>query len=354
MATLLMVSCQDDCWNIFGKDNSVDVVLKITSPQIDSTRGEASGLDSALGAIDNFDNNVEMWEKYDLRYSLEIYEVITSGTQKTTSEQPIYKRQVITTDDYDADGIKFKMQVVPNRDYKFVIWADFVNQGSKEDLFYDTANLRSISRKADYAHTAMEEALDAYHISETHHIEGAVTLDLTLTRPMAKLRVVAIDYCEISSYSAPSKVDVKFDTDANPICRVFDAVSNSISEECKAHEYDINLSPAPYKEYAGNTEEGKEVSGFVLFSDYIFAQRPLNNGEKNEQPVSFSMDIYYDQNEEPTRTIKFDTQIPISRNYLTTIVGNCLTQKENLIIEINDNLLNHDDTLITEEDYIVK
>ncbi len=355
MAAALMVSCENNCWNIFGKDNNVDVVLKVTSPQMNSTRGEVSVLDSALGAIDNFNNNVEMWKEYDLRYILEIYEVVTSGTTTTTSEQPIYKRQVITTDDYDADGFNFKIQVVPNRTYKFVIWADFVVEGSKEDLFYDTTNLRAISRKADYVHRAMEEALDAYHISLTQEIKGAVTLDAELTRPMAKLRVVAIDYDEISSYSTLSKVDIKFDTEKNPVYRVFNAVSNSISDNCEAHEYNLSVDPAPYKAYTGTTEEGKEVSGFVLFSDYIFAERTINKGEKNEQPVSFSMAVYDKENTtEPIRTIDFDTQIPISRNYLTTIIGNCLTQKENIIVKINDTLLNHKDTLVEEEDYIVQ
>ena len=353
MAAMLMVSCQDDCWNIFGKDNSVDIVLKVTSPQMDSTRNEVSGLDSALGAIDNFNNNEYMWEEYDLRYSLEIYEVVTSGTATTTSEQPIYTRQVITTDDYNPNGVNFKIQVVPNRTYKFVIWADFVVESSKEDLFYNTTNLRAISRKADYVHTAMEEALDAYHISLTKEIKGSVTLDAKLTRPMAKLRVVAIDHSEISSYSTPSKVDIKFDTEKNPVYRVFNAVSNSISDNCTAHEYNLTVNPAPYKAYTGSTEEGETISGFVLFSDYIFAERAINEGEKNEQPVSFSMDIY-DQDNKPIRSIDFDTQIPISRNYLTTIIGNCLTQKENIIVKINDTLLNHENTLVEQDDYIVK
>lgn len=352
MATALMASCENDCWNIFGKDTAVDVVLKVTSPQINSTRGEVSGLDSALGAIDNFDNNEHMWEEYDLRYILEIYEVVTSGTTTTTSEQPIYKRQMTTTDDYNPNGINFKIQVVPNRTYKFVIWADFVTEGTTTDLFYDTRNLRAISRKADYVHTAMEEALDAYHISLTKEVKGSATLEAKLTRPMAKLRVVAIDYHEISSYSTPSQVNIKFDTEKNPVYRVFNAVSNSISDNCAAHEYNLSVNPAPYKAYTGTTEEGETISGLVLFSDYIFAERTINEGEKNEQPVSFSMDIY--EGNKPIRAINFDTQIPISRNYLTTIIGNCLTQKENIIVNINDTLLTNDDTLIEEEDYIVQ
>ena len=355
MAVALMVSCQDDCWNIFGKNSTVDVVLKVTSPQMDSTRGEGAELDSALGAIDNFDNNDEFWQKYDLRYILHIYEVVTTSTSTTLSEQPIYT-QVQRVDRYVDNSIRFNTRLVPQRKYKFVIWADFVNSGTTADLFYYTDNakdLRNITRMAAYEHTAMEEGLDAYHISFTEEVEGAVTLNATLTRPMAKLRVVAIDYKEVSSYAIPSRVDVKFDTEAKPVYKVFNAVSNSFPENYAELTYNVSVNPAPYKEYTGTTEAGEAISGVVLFSDYIFTERPLNQNEKNEQPVNFSMDIY-DHKELPIRSINFDTDIPLSRNYLTTIVGNFLTQTVNLDIKIDDTLLNHTETFEGGDDYDIE
>lgn len=339
IATLAMVSCQSDSWNLFGHDNNVEVVLNVKAPQMQTLRSEASGLDSALGAIDNFDNNNELWDEYDLRYILEIYEVVTNGASTTTSATPIYKRQVKTTDNYNTNGIDFKMQLVPNRTYKFVMWADFVVDGQSDDLYYNTADLRAISRKGDYAHTAMEEALDAYHISINHEIKSAMELPLILTRPMAKLRVVAIDYDEISNYSTPTNISVRFDTENNPVYKTFDAVDNKILDNCAAHTYNYSTDPAPYKPYEGKTSEGDDISGLVLFSDYIFAQREIEEGERNEQAVSFSMTITFDNNENITRTIDFDTQIPITRNYLTTIIGNCLTQKESFVFDIDDTLL---------------
>lgn len=335
----MMVSCQNDSWNFFGKDNKVDVVLRITSPTMDSTRGEASGLDSALGAIDNFDNNSELWDDYDLRYILEIYEIVTTGTDTTISTNPIYKRQVQTTDSYNTNGIKLSMQVVPNRTYLFVMWADFVEDGEVDDLYYNTANLREISRIPDYAHTAMEEALDAYHISTIQTIKGSTSLNLTLTRPMAKLRVVALDYNEISNYSKPTNISVKFDTENNPVYKTFDALSNEINNNCVAHEYNYSVDPMPYKEYSGTATTGEELSGFVLFSDYIFTPRNISKEAKNEFPVSFGMTIVYDNNEEITHKVDFETQIPLSRNHLTTVVGNCLTQSESFIVQIDDTLL---------------
>lgn len=346
IATLAMVSCQNDSWNLFGHDNNVEVVLNVKSPQMQTLRSETSGLDSALGAIDNFDNNSELWEEYDLRYILEIYEVVTNGSTTTISTNPIYKRQVQTTDNYYADGVDFKMLLVPNRTYKFVLWADFVDEDTEGDLYYNTSDLRAITRKSDYAHTAMEEALDAYHISVSREIKSATELPLTLTRPMAKLRVVAIDHSEISNYSTPTQVSVTFDTENNPVYKTFDAVDNKILNNCVAHTYNYSIDPAPYRAYKGKTTEGADISGLVLFSDYIFAQREITEGEKNEQAVSFSMTVTFDNNENIKHTVDFDTQIPLNRNYLTTVIGNCLTQQESLVFNIDDTLLSGEEVTV--------
>lgn len=331
-----MLSCQNEQPNTTVVDENVDIVLTVKAPQMNDTRSGESNIDSGLGAIDNFDNNTELWDDYDLRYILEIYEVKTEENATTTSDEPIYERQVLTTDRYVDNSVNFKMQLVPNRTYKFVIWADFVTQGSTEDLHYDTTDLHAISRKQSVAHIAMEETLDAYHISATEKIRNSTNISLTLKRPFAKLRVVAIDHNEIVGYSTPTDVVVKFDTEHNPIYKTFNAINNEISNPCTTHEYEYSVNPALYKEYSATTDKGENITGLVLFSDYILAQRD------GQQPVSFSMDIY-DENDEPIRSLDFETQIPICRNHLTTIVGYCLTKKETIIVNINDTLLSDDE-----------
>lgn len=340
VAAVMAVSCQSDVWNIFGFDTEASVVLKVKSPQITDTRA-AAGMDSSVGAIDNFDNNTEFWDKYDLRYILEIFEVVEKDGQVITSEENIYKRQVLTTPSYN-DGVEFDIRLVPNRTYKFVIWADFVNEGMKSDLYYDTADLHNISRKASAQHLAMEEALDAYHISSTETIKGSGDITLHLTRPFAKLRVVAIDHHEVSNFSTLERVEVRFDTEKNPVYKSFNAVTNAVSENCAAHNYECDVNPVPYVEYSGTLEDGQNVKGFVLFSDYILAPR---NGEA---PVSFSMDTYDQKGK--VRTIDFETQIPTCRNHLTTVVGNFLTQNYITIVSINDTLLCDEEFIKDAED----
>lgn len=332
---MMLVSCQNEAWNICGFDKGVDVVLKVTSPSMEVTRAEASGLDSGVGAIDNFDNN-ELWDKYDLRYIIEVYAVTEEKNNFVVSEEPIY-RDVFTTPSYSANGLDIELRLVPNRYYKFVVWADFVDEVTKS-VYYNTASLRQISRTEQFAHAAMDEALDAYYISRTELIKNSGDLELELTRPFAKLRVVAIDHHEISRYSTLKRVEVRFDTEKNPVFETFNAVNSSLENNCAAHNYEYSVDPVPYNEYSGTLEDGESVKGFVLFSDYILAPR------SGEQPVSFTMDIYDQKG--PVRSIDFDTQIPTSRNHLTTVVGYCLTSKHTTIVSINDTLLSGDDFIL--------
>ena len=89
-----MLSCQNEQPNTTVVDENVDIVLTVKAPQMNDTRSGGSNIDSGLGAIDNFDNNTELWDDYDLRYILEIYEVKTEENATTTSDEPIYERQV--------------------------------------------------------------------------------------------------------------------------------------------------------------------------------------------------------------------------------------------------------------------
>ena len=70
----------------------------------------------------------------------------------------------------------------------------------------------------------------------------------------------------------------------------------------------------------------------TLFTDYILA--------KDEQSdIQFTMTTY-DGKGGLIKEVEFSTQIPIQRNYLTTIIGNVLTTATQLEVKINDNFDN--------------
>ena len=136
-----VVSCQNDFDG--GRTNAggeVNFSLGIAAPELNHTRAGVDGVadkqnawDSAFGAIDYLqaidvaDNYRIDWKEVDLRYSLEVYDVENGEVKNTT---PIKDRMVKIVDEYEP--VMFDLRLVPNREYRFVVFADFVPQGASD------------------------------------------------------------------------------------------------------------------------------------------------------------------------------------------------------------------------------
>ena len=173
MALVLgLVSCQNepDEMNV-SLGGEQEVMLTVSLP-------EATRADSADGALDN-----DVLTDYDLRYILEVYygENCNRFVQTSTSTSAV-----------------FPVRLAPGRTYTFVVWADFVTKGANAendiDLFYETSNgLKEIQIIED-KWAPMVEARDAYFFSKTiDDFQTSSNLEMTLTRPFAKVRVVSTD-----------------------------------------------------------------------------------------------------------------------------------------------------------------
>uniref|UniRef100_UPI004055B250 DUF6562 domain-containing protein n=1 Tax=Alistipes sp. TaxID=1872444 RepID=UPI004055B250 len=67
----------------------------------------------------------------------------------------------------------------------------------------------------------------------------------------------------------------------------------------------------------------------TLFTDYILANNEVS-------PVHFTMTVYDRENKE-IKSTTFNTDIPVQRNYLTTVIGNVLTTATEVEVRIDDN-----------------
>ena len=312
--TLAAVSCQKDV-DYAGK-GAVEISLNVDAPELGTTRGE-TGMNSGKGAIDNFSD--DEWATYDLRYMLEIYDV-TPGYENLTD--PVKKRMVQTYDSYQPTT--FELRLVPNRVYKFVVWADFVLEGSNADLFYNTESLANITRITAPSNSAMHECMDAYFIQKDIEIRNALTNSLTLTRPFGKVRVITKDIHEVNNGTTPAKVDITFYN--HPTFVSLNTLNGKAETTVETVTYSYNISKdAPYTEGYDATVEHQ-----TLFADYIFTDRD------DAQEINFTMAVT-DQNGRPVRSHDFNTQIPLKRNHLTTIIGNLLTTATEIEITIDDN-----------------
>ena len=306
-----LASCQNDPYGLdVDANGEAAVTLNVALPD-DATR--AAGKDSAKGGV----NNVDLANDYDIRFILEVYNA--DGT--------LAKERMTEVKDTETSA-SFSFRLVPGRNYKFVVWADFVNQGSdgKDDLHYNTdatgLGLRNVTVVTN-DWTVIDESRDAYtgfKVVENFSSLSALTEPITLTRPFAKLRVVTNDIKEMISVR-PAVVKVNYFN--TRFYNTFDA----FSAEAK------NLVDAPADltailaddTYTG--EEPEETGVQTLFADYFF-------GAENDR-VMFYFDVQ-DNGGINLPQVTFNTNIPVQRNYLTTIYGPVLTDSNNITVTIKD------------------
>ena len=330
---LCFVACQNEPEVNVSNSDLVDVVLNIEAPELGITRAGADGKDdsknakdSAYGAIDYAD--AAFWAQNDLRYILEVY----AENDSDGSEGPIAKERLVNCLDAYAPT-EFKLRLVPNRTYKFVVFADFVAEGSRQlsnpleiaDVYYNTKDLTKIESLTGGAQwNAMNEARDAYFITENIHVTTGLKQDLILTRPFAKVRVVTTDILDLEKYATPTKVVVTYYN--HPIYKSFNAVNGAISEPMEGDELTHVVK------YDGQYDAGydSEDSGcMTLFADYIHA---IADQQSN---INFRMDVY-DLSGRLLKSNDFSTEIPVQRNHLTTLIGNVLTTDATVQILISD------------------
>ena len=328
---LLFAACQTEPGFDTNEKGLVTARFSVGAHEISTRAGEATattGFSSALGAIDNFTD--ADWANYNLRFIFEVYDKDDNG-----SGDPIAKeRQVKVVDSYkNGDVVNFEVRLVPNKEYKFVVFADFVDKDATAenvtDLYYDTTDLRNITMIAsDDKMKPMNEARDAYFVSENLVIKTDIEKPLTLTRPFGKIRVVTTDYEYIEKYAAPAKAVVEYYN--HEIFKSFNAVNGQIST-ARQGDNELKFEYDLAKDKLYTIDRDSKSTDMTLFADYLLA-RPEGQSE-----VNFILSVY-DAQGGLIKSNDFNLQIPIERNHLTTIEGNLLTTQTNIKVTINDDL----------------
>ena len=366
-----LASCQRDFAPEANLGGEVDFRLEVSAPELGATRADAdafAGHNSAFGAIDYLSDD-EWNNEVDLRYTFEVYDEADDYTGAT----PIKDRQVIIVDKYQP--VTFETRLIPQYGYHFVVFADFVPQGTaaqavdyanQENLglrHVIGANLGDITIKADAIN---DEYADAYFATldytPTHNTHNT-SEPIVLKRPYGKVRVVATDLAELNLNVEPRAVRVAYDAyHAN----AFNAVNGNISGQYVQEYYDFE-----YADLFKNVEDGglaqhvytegydaltadsktgvKRHTHMTLFTDYILAENEQNS-------INFLMTVYNTRDIENAgaadiiKATAFNTEIPVQRNRLTTIIGNVLTTAAEIHVSIDDNFANE----VEENPYFVE
>lgn len=310
---LCFVACQNEAEVNVGNDGIAAVTLNVGVPEL-ATRADQDankGHDSAFGAIDYF--TATEWAKYDLRYILEVYAADDNG-----SGDPIYKERLEKIVNEYAP-VTFDLRLIPNRTYKFVVWADFLTEGSQLDWHYNTTDLNAITLN-DFG--VMDETYDAYFVSENVEITATGSKSLTLRRPFGKVRVISTDKQYIENYATPTTAKVTY---TSTLYKSFNAVNGNIATERQGNELESEYTITGVYELGKDAEADK----MTVFAGYFFAR-------DTEDEFNFTLEVF-DQYNNPIKSYDFNTQIPVKRNHLTTIEGNILTIQSDITISIDDN-----------------
>ena len=355
-----MVSCQQDVDTIAPVGGEVDFQISVAAPELAGTRagedGEAdtqNAMDSAFGAIDYLQGAAtgdyrQDWGDVDLRYTLEVYDVADSYAGAV----PVKDRQVVIVDEYAP--VVFDLRLVPNRDYHFVVFADFVAEGSAsktpaEQLLVNGIRHEIGTTLADitvFNEAINDEVADSYFATKDIKVTNSAAQDIVLKRPYGKLRVVATDLAELNLNVHPKSVVVEYES-FNP--NKFDAVTGDIDGEYAVKSFTTTFVEnvrdnmgSHYYNVGYDAETAPAVNGTVrnthitLFTDYILGENAQTDGTYPQTPIHFTMTVNDGKGGE-IKTTAFTTDIPVERNKLTTVIGNVLTTATEIEVRIDDN-----------------
>ena len=318
-SAVMFAGCQED-WEAqqegTGEESMVRITLQ-TPEAMGMTRAGAGYTNSAKGGITNVD-----WNKYDLRYQVAVYD--KDGNNQVVT--PILK-----TVQGDYAGTEFEVRLVNKREYKFVAWADFVKVGTTADLHYDTDDLTAITCLDAVSGQLNDESRDAYFVTENQTVDASKGISLTLRRPFAKVRVVTTDWDENGTYMPDNfKVtyyNCKRFTSLNAVTGVATGSDLSTTVGDVEDVYTAKFASKTDKDYSEGYE-AESVKNRTLTVDYLLANT-------NQDKIHFKLESLDGEN--PVSTYDFTTDIPIQRNYLTTILGNLLTENAKVQVTCDEN-----------------
>ena len=290
----------------------IDTVVTVTLP-------EATRASSADSGIENVNDSV-----YDLRYILEVYDA--------TNEEPVFVYRAEDVKSTSVKTVTFPVRLIPERDYNFVVWADFIknvdNVADAEDLYYYTTSKTS-AKGVKYGldnvtiaygkWVAMDEARDAYTaVKSVESYNSGKSINLTLIRPFGKLRVITTDIAALDALAVDARPTAVKVTYKNGVYTGFNALTETGLNAGANAVFNNTLSADQYEE---NDDEN-----MVLFADYIFGTA---NGT-----IQFEMEVTHANGNITTNS--FNTEIPVVRNQLTTVIGSILTDANNVKVVVED------------------
>ena len=294
-AGLLLTSCQSDEPLAPGNGTAQQVAFTVSLPDAASTR--AGGESSALGGVSNNMNA-------DVTFNVALY---LDGRLVFADNKTVQSAG-------NGTSATFEPTLVIGENYQLVAFAEFDNDA--------TATGQGVNPATNMENVTMEKGInneknDEYFVTTT--VTAAPELSAELKRPYGKLRLIAEDLAEAERQfgAAIESVEVKY---AYTRPTSFNVLNGAFASYTLAEEETFNAEKCVYADETGADR--------TIFVDYI----PANTGD---QMMPFTVKVTFANNKTYTREFRQD--IPVRRNWLTTLKGRLFTIDSDLTLTIEEN-----------------
>ena len=323
LATVSLVSCQE----FFPENNGDMCNISFTASLPAQLSTYAMSGNGGLGNVDDSD----------LRY------VVEAWTKEETPRLASRIEKVVSDPADFAEPVSFSMRLVA-REYDFLFWADFIQDGAQADAsgnfadrYYDT-NADDVSKGLKAVtiagvRPAGAEAADAYYavcrdVMVNSEMPGMQSV--TLKRPFGKIRLLATDIVTGQLGDKPMAVKVAYDADAQiPVS--FNVLTEKAENLVSAGSYLF----APY--FEKNISVGDlSVDAYIVGIDYLFASDAVTS-------VAFDVTTYADAAATDEIGTRHITDVPFAKNKLTTVYGNFYSGDIGFDIDVSDIFENQED-----------
>lgn len=266
--------------------------------------GTTRAVNSALGGSTNVDFKGDGHENgYALRIIAKAYG--TGDYDGQFADEDVF---FITKKSELNSTIKLDLEVTAGRKYNVYLWADYVkeygNDGMGVDLHYDTSNLPTVRLKEGFA--INDESRDALYGSIVWEAIGDKTFGATLTRPLAKLRMMATD-----ADPKADKVSITYNG------TLYNAINVATGEVSTSNNSTEHILTATTLNYTGGDDSDQLKTNQTVMVDYILVP---SNGMTVDITAKF-----IDGNDKEMNALDPIEDIALKRGNLTTLRGEMLS-----------------------------
>ena len=250
--------------------------------------------------------SVSHGQPYDTRYLVNVYDA-----EVEDSREALYSF-VFTKDDVSDlnNSVTLSLQ---KGNYRFVVWTDYVLEGTVEDLHYNTSKFEYISL-AEGEHSGSNDARDAFTGSLVQEVtQEYAEATVYMSRPMAKFNFVSTDLHDFLGRVKEKSLNVSRNSGIGDYKVVF-RYNGFMPSAYNSHTVKPTDSATgvSFESTMNQIDDNEVEMGF----DYVFT-----NGQ--ETVVSVAVEVYDVDGTMLSSSKAFD--VPLVRSKLTTVKARLLT-----------------------------